>query len=97
MDKFVRNQDIVLRKVHSLFYLVDIKCNYNSEGHSIPALNEVGKVIWESLKKPTEIDDIVKEIIKFFDVSNISESEIKSDVENYLSILLKMEFITNVC
>jgi len=96
MDKFVRNQDIVLRKVHSLYYLVDVKCNYSSKGHSIPALNEVGKVIWESLANPTKIDNIVKEIITLFDVSKISESEIKADVESYILLLTKMRYVTNV-
>ncbi len=96
MDTFVRNQDIVLRKVHSLYYLVDIKCNYNREGHAIPALNEVAKAIWESLAEPTKIDDVVKKIKELFDVSYVSESEIKSDVLNYISMLTKMGYITNV-
>lgn len=96
MDVFIRNQDVVLREVHSLYYLVDIKCNYNSNGHSIPALNEVGKAIWESLSTPTKIDDIINKIKKLFDVTNISESEVKSDVENYISTLIKMRYVTNV-
>ncbi len=96
MDKFVRNQNVVLRKIHSLYYLVDIKCNYNNGSHSIPALNEVGKVIWEALSEPVKIDNIVDEVIKTFDVSQISENEIKSDVENYISILIKMRYVTNV-
>lgn len=96
LDIFVSNQNIVLRKIHSLYYLVDIKCNYNSEGHAIPALNEVGKAIWESLAEPTKIDAVVKKIIELFDVSSVSESEIKSDVVNYISMLIKMGYVTNV-
>ncbi len=96
MDVIKRNNNIVLRNIHSLYYLVDIKCNYNNESHSIPTLNEVGKVIWESIEKPTKLDDVVKKVITSFDISGININDIKSDVIEYISLLIKMGYVENV-
>ena len=96
MDMFIRKQDVILREIHGLYYLIDIKCNYNSDGHSIPTLNDVGKTIWESLEVPAQIDDIVEKITKLFDVSNVPKNEIRTDIENYILMLIQMGYVTNV-
>lgn len=96
MRQYVRNKNVVLRKIHSAYYLVDIKSNYNCYSHTLPALNEVGAVIWDTIASPATIEDIVEALKRIFDMSAVSDDEVESDVKEYISILSKMGYVSYV-
>ena len=95
-EKFIRKQDVVLRDIHSTYYLVDIKCNYRNDYHRLPVLDEVGKLIWESLSCPLSLEDIVKIIKASFNVTNVSENELRSDISEYIFMLSSLGYVKNV-
>lgn len=94
--KYVAKPDVILRDIHSTYYLVDIKCNYRNDYHQLPVLDNVGKVIWEAITSPLSIEDIVKRVKAAFDVSNVSDTELRSDVSDYLLMLSSLGYVKNV-
>lgn len=96
MNRYVRNPNVVLRKIHSLYYLIDIKSNYRRDTHALPTLNEVGKVIWEMLDAPTDANAIKQKIKELFDVSSLPDGTVEADVDNYISALKDMGYVKNV-
>lgn len=96
MERFIRKPDVVLRDIHSTYYLVDIKCNYRNDHHRLPVLDEVGKVIWETISSPSSIEDIVNQVKSSFDVADVSDSELRSDACEYLTALNSLGYIKNV-
>ena len=95
-EKYIRKPDIVLRDIHSTYYLVDIKCNYRNDYHRLPVVDEVGKVIWESLLNPLSVEEIIERVKASFDVAGVTESELHSDVSDYLLMLSSLGYVKNV-
>ena len=95
-EKYVAKPDVVLRDIHSTYYLVDIKCNYRNDYHRLPVIDEVGKVIWEALSSPMTIEDIAKRVKATFDITNVQESELRSDISEYLAMLSAIGYVKNV-
>lgn len=46
---YYRNSDIVARKIHGSFFLIDICDNYSGDRCSLYEINETGMFIWEQI------------------------------------------------
>lgn len=96
MQRYVHSENVILREIHSVYYLIDIKCNYNSYSHTLPTLNEVGVAIWNAIASPATIEDIMKVLKETFDVSEVSDDEVEKDINEYISLLNKMGYVSYV-
>lgn len=95
---FVRNQDIVLRKVGSFYFLVDPKKSYNSEHENIFQTNEIGAAIWDLLKDHNDLTAMHKSLISMLadDVDAQMSEQIKEDILSFVLQLEQNGFVTEV-
>ena len=88
-----RKEFIVERNIHDSIYLINIKQNYLNDKCCLYEINEMASYIWNKIDGNTPIDDIVNQILSDMDVQDISFDEIKSDVNDYICVLIKEGFL----
>jgi hypothetical protein len=86
------NQNIILRKIHDTFFLIDITQNYFNDKCTLYEINESVAFIWERLKSGQELNDIYSDFLNML-VSNEPVDEILSDLEEYVAILKANGFL----
>lgn len=88
----IRNTNIVARKVHNCFFLINIKDDYADEKCTLYEINEIGYFIWNKLDQCSNLQQIVEcivaEISDEFDVD-----EITNDVQLFIDSLAEIGFI----
>lgn len=92
---FIKNQNIVVRKVHDTFFLIDISQNYLNDKCSLYEINETGNFIWQQLENVEDIQKIVNCLMNNL-VEDVDYLEVYADVEEYISILKKEGFLEEV-
>ncbi len=89
-----RNENIVARKIHDTFFLVDIKQNYINDKCMLFEINEMGYFIWSMLAFTENIETLVDIIIKKID-EPIEKSIIFNDVKTFLNTLIMEGYVIN--
>ena len=84
-----RKEYIVERNIHDCIYLINIKQNYLNDKCSLYEINEIASYIWNKIDGNTSVDDIAKQILSDMDVQNICFDEIRSDVNDYICVLIE--------
>lgn len=87
-----RNPDIVLRKVHGSYFLIDIADNYSGDKCSIYEVNQTGVFIWDNIDGNREIDDLVA-LLSDAITDDIDRRVLRSDVDEFTSDLLARSFV----
>ncbi len=91
----VKNKNLVERKIHDTYFLIDITENYLDDKCSLYEINDIGDFIWRQLEISNEISDIVKAI-----VCNVSEEinylEIYNDVMEFINALISENFLEEI-
>lgn len=87
---FVKDPNIVSRKIAGEFILVPIRKNVG-DLESIYTLNEVAARIWELIDGKKKVKDIKKAIVEEY---QISEEEAEKDLLELLSQLKELKAIT---
>ena len=87
-----KNVNIVARKIHNTFFLVDIKQNYLNDKCSLYEINEMGYYIWNALDECDEIVSIAK-MIKEEVEDDIDIECIIDDVSGFLGMLKKEGYV----
>ena len=54
-----KNENIVARKIHGSFFLIDISDNYSGDQCAIYEINETGMFIWEQINGARDIEELV--------------------------------------
>lgn len=88
-----RKNYIVERNIHDAIYLINIKQNYLNDKCNLYEINEMASYIWNRIDGITSVDDIVNRILFDMDVQDICFDEIKSDVNDYISLLIEEGFL----
>ncbi|MGN0496368.1 MAG: PqqD family protein [Lachnospiraceae bacterium] len=86
---FYKNENIVARKVHDSFFLIDIKQNYSNNKCFLYEINEVGYCIWNILSTCFDVNEIANKLYKEFD-EEVERDILICDINDYL-IRLKGE------
>lgn len=81
-----RNEDIVARKIHDTFFLINIKQNYLDDKCTLYEINELGYFIWNALAITDKIEVIVNMINNEID-EPVEKSIIENDVRTFFDVL----------
>lgn len=87
-----RNENIVARKIHDTYFLINIADNYTYDICVLYQINEIGFFIWNNIngeKTCTDLADRLKHAIN----EDIDYQIILQDVIKFLSELKKRDFI----
>lgn len=87
-----RNENIVARKKHGSFFLIDISDNYSGDKCALYEINEIGMFIWENINGSRNIVDIVT-LLKAAIIDDIDYQILYDDVSEYIDTLVDKGFI----
>lgn len=93
---FSKKKNIVVRKIHDTYFLINICQNYLEDNCYLYEINEVGYFIWEQLDNTSEIDEVVSNIMDCI-VGDVNYSDIYEDVNEFINILINENFLEVVC
>jgi hypothetical protein len=85
MECFKINPDITYKKITTEHFLFDRKTGF------VHSFNDCGTFIMDLLIQGMSPDEIVKELISSFE---ISEEQAKTDLQEFLSVLVEKKLIT---
>jgi Coenzyme PQQ synthesis protein D (PqqD) len=87
--RFVRNQEVVSRKIEGEFIIVPIRCGVG-DLNSLYTLNPVGSVLWEFMSEGHTVAEMVERVCEEFDVTG---SQAKQDIEEFLESLVEEKLV----
>jgi len=86
---FIRNQDIVSRKIAGELFLVPVKGKL-ADMEKIFTLTAVAEFIWDRLDGQRSLDDIRNDVVARFDVK---EEQADSDIREFIAELVEAGLI----
>lgn len=89
---YIKNQDIVARKIHDSFFLINITDNYLDDKCRLYELNEIGYFIWNQLEDTGELSVIV-DALKSNINGDVDYNVLLDDVKEYLDVLVDERFV----
>ncbi len=87
--RFVRNREVVSRQIEGELVIVPIRRGVG-DLNSLYTLNPVGSVLWAYMAEGHTLTEMVSRVCDEFEVS---ASEAKHDIENFLDSLLEEKLI----
>lgn len=88
--KYLAGENFILRKVAGTYALISIGANIaNFNGYI--QLNETAAFLWQQMKSPKTLDELVTALTAEFEVS---AEEARADVEELLEQLVQEEMVT---
>lgn len=89
---YIKNQNIVARKIHDSYFLINITDNYLDDKCRLYELNEIGYFIWNQLEETGEISIIVS-VLNDNIIGEVDYDMLWADVEEYLTVLVDEGFV----
>lgn len=89
---FEKNENIVARKIHDTFFLINITDKYENDKCILYQINEIGFFIWNNIDGKNSSDDLA-DLIKSAINDEVDYQTILSDVSEFLSELNNNGFI----
>ena len=93
---FLIKKNIVARKIHDSYFLIDICQKYLEDKCYLYEINEIGYFIWHELNRTSDINKVVSSlldtIIEEVSYEEIYE-EIYEDVKEFINMLQKENFL----
>jgi hypothetical protein len=87
--RFVRNQEVVSRKIEGELIIVPIRCGVG-DLNSLYTLNPVGSVLWEFMSECHTVAEMVERVCEEFDVTS---SQAQQDIEAFLDSLVEEKLV----
>jgi hypothetical protein len=87
-----KNENIVGRRVHDTFFLIDISENYANDKCTLFEVNDVGEFIWNQLDALANLPDIVDAIVERI-TDDVERSAISDDVTEFIHTLIQLNFV----
>lgn len=88
----IKNINIVERKIHGSFFLIDISDNYAEDKCALYEINEVGSFIWNQIDGKRSLTDIAVELQKAI-VDDIDLQVLIDDASEFVESLLAKQFV----
>lgn len=92
---FYKNENVVIRRVHDMNFLINITDNYLDEKCCLYELNEIGLFIWNALDTDNNIKDITNKLIRLIN-DDVCFELVLQDVSDYLEILKMQGLIKEI-
>lgn len=86
--KYKQTENIVLRKIGDVFLLIPVKRIEGIEITDFLLLNQVGSVIWNSLREACCIQDIVAALANTYSLGEDMFPQLEKDANNVIKALL---------
>jgi hypothetical protein len=90
--RFIRNQEVVSRKIEGELIIVPIRSGVG-DLNSLYTLNAVGSVLWEFMTEGHTIAEMVQRVCDEFEVT---KTQARKDIENFLDSLLEEKLVLSV-
>lgn len=90
--KIKRKENIVSRKIHGSFFLIDISDNYSGDKCSLYEVNQTGMFIWNNIDGNRTTYDLA-ELLKSAIIDDIDIEILHSDVSEFVSTLIQKNFL----
>ena len=90
-----KSPNIVARKIHNSFFLIDITDNYSGDKCSIYELNNTGMFIWNNINDGCSIDSLARALHEAI-IDDVDYNVILNDVQEYINILTSNGFVSEV-
>lgn len=87
-----KKEGVVLRNIHNLFYLIDIKCNYYDDKCYLYELNEVGAFLWNNIDKYNTVKTLSRRLLVEI-VDDVDANIVEEDVKQYIETLIGEGFV----
>ena len=87
---FIRNSDVVSRKIAGELFLVPVKGRM-ADMENIFALTAVAEYIWDRLDGRTSLNEILNNVVARFDVE---QEQAESDIREFITELMGAGLIT---
>lgn len=87
-----RNENIVARKIHGVFFLIDTKQSYMNDKCSLYEINELGFFVWNALLETENVYEIANMIKKEVE-DDINIELIVNDVSGFLDMLRREGYV----
>ncbi|MGI6500020.1 MAG: PqqD family protein [Anaerostipes sp.] len=88
-----QNKNIIKRKIHDSYFLIDITQNYFDDTCNLYEINEIGSFIWEQMNNACSIDKIVNQLSLEIKACDVEKDTIKTDVKDYIKVLFEEGFL----
>ena len=85
-------ENIVARKIHNSYFLINIEQNYSNDKCFLFEINEVGYHIWKLMELCLDIDEIVNELYEKVD-REVAKDILAKDVKEYMLGLMQEGFV----
>lgn len=92
---FRKNPEIVRRKIHDSYFLIDITQNYLNDSCMLYEINEIGNFIWEQLEQRNNIEVIADKLFECLG-NDVCREEVLKDIKEFIEILCQEGFM-EVC
>lgn len=89
---FQKNKNIVQRKIHDTFFLIDITQNYLDEKCRLYEINDIGDFIWNALDKCADTQAVADSLISNL-IDEVDYNEVYNDICNFLNVLVEERFL----
>ena len=87
-----KNENIVARKIHGSFFLIDISDNYSGDQCAIYEINETGMFIWEQINGARDIEELVA-LLKAAVIDDVDSQLLRDDVTEFIDTLIMKRFV----
>ena len=91
----IQKKNIVKRKIHDSYFLIDIKQNYLDDKCYIYELNPMGNLIWDSVDKVSSLTELAQLVKNKID-DKINFKQIMEDTKHFVDILIANEFLEDL-
>jgi hypothetical protein len=92
-DVYAPSDDVVVREIEGENLIIPIASGVGDMEDELYSLNESGKIIWDKLDGKKTLDQVAIDII---DEYEDAEKEIKDDVINFVTELVKRNILVKV-
>lgn len=92
MKRMYKNKNIIARKIHDCYFLINIKDNYKDEKCRLYEINEIGYFLWEKMDQCDSIFQLADELLCVIQ-DDVDRSQILDDVECFVESLKKVGFV----
>lgn len=87
-----RKDNIVCRKIHGSYFLIDISDNYSRDKCSLYEVNQTGMFIWNNIDGDKTIYDL-SQLLKNAIIDDIDTEILHNDVSEFVLTLIQKNFL----
>ena len=87
-----KNDNVVARKIHGSYFLINITDNYSGDKCAIYEINETGIFIWNNIDGIRTVDDLAR-LLKEAIVDDIDYEVIYDDVTEFINTLIARHYV----